>query len=251
MYTVYVRTNLVNGMKYVGQTKDLKRRENYWRSEKCKYANKKLSDDRFIFGLDNWSLEILAEVETREEAWELEQKFIKELDTIYPNGYNLAKGGRGSSGVEAWNKGMKGCFSEETLSKMSEKKMGKAAWNKGLKGCFSEETLAKMSEAKKKSNYCPETAFKKGNVPWNKGVKGTHFSPDTEFKGLECVQLKNGVFVKEWKTLKEAAENTPKCYSSSISKCCKGLAKKAGDFEWMYKSDYEKMLEDMASQQLS
>lgn len=238
-YTIYLRTNKVNGKQYVGQTENFEGRENDWACLNRNYANKIISIDREKYGLENFDVEILAVVDTRKEAWELEQKYINDLNTIYPNGYNLAKGGGGCKGISAWNKGKK--WSDEIKQKMSAARMGKEPWNKGFKGCYSEETLKKMSEAKKGKHNCNE--FRKGHEPWNKGIKGIHFSIETEFKGLECVQLKDGKFIKLWTSLKEAAENTPKCYVSSISRCCKGFTKTAGGFKWMYKSDYEKMLE--------
>ena len=145
-FTVYLRTNKVNGKQYVGQTENFERRENDWKCLKTLYANKYINEDRDKYGLDNWSCEILAIAETRKDAWELEQKYIEELNTRFPNGYNLAKGGAGSKGVDAWNKGKE--WSDEAKHKMSLAKIGKEPWNKGKKGCYSEETLKKMSDAK-------------------------------------------------------------------------------------------------------
>lgn len=50
-----------------------------------------------------------------------------------------------SKGQVAWNKGLTGCFSEETKQKMSEAKLGKKA---------SEETKHKMSVARTKNRKC-------------------------------------------------------------------------------------------------
>lgn len=121
-YTVYLRTNKANGMQYVGQTKDFKKRENEWKCLKARYANTALQKDREEFGLENFDAEVLAETETQEEAWELEQTFIKAYNTMYPNGYNAACGGKNNTGCgkgkhngrefkkgnEPWNKGVKG-----------------------------------------------------------------------------------------------------------------------------------------------
>ena len=53
MKTIYLRTNLANGKQYVGQTKDLKRRERDWRKLKTNYSNKELNEDRIKYGLEN------------------------------------------------------------------------------------------------------------------------------------------------------------------------------------------------------
>lgn len=110
-YTIYLRTNKVNGKQYVGQTKDFYYRENDWKCIKGRYANKYIDTDRGKYGLDAFETTILAEVETQEEAWKLEQQFIKELNTKYPNGYNISDGGAGMSGAK---------HSEETKKKMSK-----------------------------------------------------------------------------------------------------------------------------------
>lgn len=150
LYTVYLRTNLVNGKQYVGQTSNFKNRERQWNSLEIRYSCEIFDKDRRLYGLDNFKTEILAIVETREEAWELERKYIKELNTKYPNGYNISDGGNGATGVPAWNKGKKGCFSEETLQKISEARkgegngmFGKKPWNKGktYKGTVKRNTI--------------------------------------------------------------------------------------------------------------
>lgn len=190
-YTLYLRTNLVNGKQYVGQTSYFRKRENTWNCLKARYANQYIVAEREKYGVENFKCDILAEVETREEAWELEKKYIAELNTVYPNGYNRAYGGKTNVG-------------------------GNNGYHNGKE-------------------------FEKGFEPWNKNLKGIHLCPDTEFKSIPIVQLKDGAFVREWDSIKEAAQNVDKCYTSSISRCCKGVTKTAGGYQWMYKEDYENM----------
>lgn len=114
-YTIYLRRNAINGKCYVGQTSDFKYREYQWHCLKMLYANNHINEDRVKYGLDNWSVEILGEIDNQEEAWELEQRFIKEYNTIYPNGYNITKGGSGPNGCKR---------SEETRRKIAEAKKG-------------------------------------------------------------------------------------------------------------------------------
>lgn len=154
MYTVYLRTNNVNGKKYVGQTKDLKQREIQWRCLKLYYANQLLTEEREKYGFDNFELTILQEVETQEEAWELEKYYIKELNTLYPNGYNISVGGKNNSGC---GKGKKA--SEETKQKMSEKRKGEKHWNYGKH--WSEEAKEKMKNSHKKT---PVKVFDKNTL---------------------------------------------------------------------------------------
>lgn len=114
-YIVYLRTNMVNGMQYVGQTQNLKRRNYKFNNCKNYYSNPYLTEERNKYGFENFKTDVIAEVETREEAWELEMKYIKEFDTKYPNGYNISDGGPGSNGYKA---------TEETRKKLSKKLKG-------------------------------------------------------------------------------------------------------------------------------
>ena len=121
-FTVYLRTNKVNGMQYVGQTNNFEKREREWKCLKARYANKLIQSDREKYGIENFSTAILAECDTQEEAWELEEKYAAELNTIQPNGYNRAYGGKTNNGGnvgyhngvefakghEPWNKNVKG-----------------------------------------------------------------------------------------------------------------------------------------------
>lgn len=137
-YTVYLRTNKINGKQYVGQTKNFELREQQFNRVNQRYANKTLTEDRRTFGLDVFNVEILAEVETREEAWKLEQKFIKEYNTKYPNGYNMSDGGETSKGTK---------HTKETRKKMIETiKKYWGSHNSPLKG------MPKTLEARKKQS---------------------------------------------------------------------------------------------------
>lgn len=111
MYVIYLRRNNINGKCYVGQTSDFRRRKNAWNCLKLRYANKYIDNDRAEFGLENFTVEVLAETDSREEAWNLEQYYIKQYNSIWPNGYNLSTGGAGGSGIQ---------LSDETKAKISE-----------------------------------------------------------------------------------------------------------------------------------
>jgi group I intron endonuclease len=96
MYTVYKYTNTINGKMYVGQTKDQRNRKNNhkWKSNPCTamaHAIEKYGWDAFVY-------EVLVDGLTVEEANRLEVQYIKELNTMAPNGYNLAPGGDNMSG---------------------------------------------------------------------------------------------------------------------------------------------------------
>ena len=216
-YTVYLRTNKVNGKQYVGQTKDFENRERDWKCLKARYGSHYFTKERNKYGLDNFDVRILAEVETREDAWELEVKYIKELNTMFPNGYNMSYGGKKSSGYN-----------------------------------HSEEQKYKWSIERKGKHNSPSTEFKKGLTPWMKGRKMSeeHREKDRlahlgkiSKKRKPVVQLTiDGVFIKEFTHCGKASEELGFKSDESIRKACKQQWRTSGGFKWMYKSDYEKML---------
>lgn len=64
-----------------------------------------------------------------------------------------------------------------------------------------------------------------------------------------CQLTLDGEFVKIWESVGETGRRG--FNSSSVGDCCRGYRRKSHKgFRWMYKEDYEKMLEDQASQQL-
>lgn len=218
-YTIYLRTNKINGMQYVGQTKDFKTRERDWNCIKSRYGSHYLTNERNKYGTENFDVKILAEVESREEAWELEQKFIEKLNTKYPNGYNMSYGGEKPFGY-----------------KHSEKQ--KQKWSNDRKG--------------KRNSILTE--FKKGITPW---LKGKHHTEKSNEKNRQAhlrkiyptrrkpiIQLTlNFEYIKEFASCAEAAKELGFKSDESIRKACKEHWRTSGGFKWMYKEDYEKILE--------
>lgn len=179
MGVIYLRTNLVNGMQYIGKTKNLKRRESAWNSlnRKMPYANDFLEIDRKKYGLENFKTEILEECDNS-KLNEMERFWIKQLNTIFPNGYNLENGGtkgvqfhpstiakmseakKGTKHTDEWKINMSERYSgdgnpfagkhhsEESRKRMSLSNIGRPAWNKGKK--MSDEQRQKNIETSKK-----------------------------------------------------------------------------------------------------
>jgi group I intron endonuclease len=96
-YIVYVKiyliTNLINNKMYVGQTKStLKRRFNQHCEPKIKTAMGMAIQK---YGRENFSIVILQDDITElDELNILEKKYIKDLGTMVPNGYNVEEGGK-------------------------------------------------------------------------------------------------------------------------------------------------------------
>ena len=93
MYKVYVWTNNITGLRYVGTTgTSMEKRAgtdgyHYQGSPRFYNAIQK-------YGFYNFSYEILADNLTKEAAADLEKRYIQEFDTTNPeHGYNLQEGG--------------------------------------------------------------------------------------------------------------------------------------------------------------
>jgi group I intron endonuclease len=165
---IYVITNKINGKQYVGQT-----RKYYVNGQKYgfnKRFNKHISssskDDwhkkcRALYGAirkygkDKFMIELLCDCD-EDELDDLEVKYISELNTLSPNGYNLTVGGGSGRRSDETRERMRQArlgktLSEETKSKISKSLSGKnhPMWGKK----HSKQTLKRMSEKQTKENH--------------------------------------------------------------------------------------------------
>lgn len=156
---IYVFTNKINGKQYVGQTINIEDRYKQHRKD-SKNKDKKPNSIFYRairkYGFDNFDFKVIETDIDISEIHEREKFWIKELNTMKPNGYNLTEGGEGTFGYR---------HTEESKKKMSEMKKGVPAKPK------SEETRRKLSEANRGKKLSEETKIKIGNA--NRGRKLT------------------------------------------------------------------------------
>lgn len=128
-FIIYKITNNVNGKLYVGKHETNKIDDSYFGSGVVlKQAINK-------YGTNNFKKEILEYCDNKENLNEREVYWIKELNTICPNGYNINKGGKGGDNftnnpnkekilenLKTLNIGRKA--SNETKVNMSKKRLG-------------------------------------------------------------------------------------------------------------------------------
>lgn len=91
---VYQITNTVNGMRYIGVTRDPRKRFLHHCSNPNSKSKSYLRDAIKKYGKENFRLEILL-IGERRYCFELEQKIISKFNTLSPNGYNICGGGEG------------------------------------------------------------------------------------------------------------------------------------------------------------
>lgn len=163
MYCIYYIKNKITNQYYIGQTKDFNDRiERHIKLSKKPKPTTRISYSIKKYGIDNFEYDIIKnDIQTKEEASELEMYYINEYNSFL-DGYNTTRGGEYNlSGIkrtdeqkikisEATKKAMDNPELKQRLSDFwNEYYKTHSAWNKGLKGCYSEETRKKISEAKK------------------------------------------------------------------------------------------------------
>ena len=91
MIGIYCITNTKNGMRYVGQSRNIEKRFVEHLRDDIKLKTK-LGEAIREYGIHNFALNVLEECKI-EELDTKERKWIKELNT-FPNEYNMTSGGR-------------------------------------------------------------------------------------------------------------------------------------------------------------
>ena len=232
---------------YVGQTTndDVNVR---WRNEK-KQPHGILKKVFEKYGTDKCEFFTIMEIsqETHGDDWKdylnmYEKYYIKERNTVAPNGYNLMTGGGNSKHNEESIKKMSEAQmgkikSDETKKKLSEANMGKTLsdehkqkigkanmGNTNMLGkIHSDESKQKMSESHK------------GNTSW---LGKTH-SDETKKKMIASKPKKpveqwdGDVLIQVYPSIMEAERQTL-IHNGSISQVCKVMKKTAGGYTWKY-----------------
>lgn len=193
--------------------------------------------------------EIIEYNSTIEINAEREKVIIGDLWKTDANCLNCCAGGAtGGLSHEPWNKGKKGCFSDETIQKMSAAKMGKPSPWKGKHGRYTEETLGKIGNSSRGREVSEETRKKLSDAGKGREVSeetrkkisikhmGRKMSEDTKIKMMvPIVQYSlDDEYIKEWNGATEV-ENVLGFSHKQIWKCLKGYRKSYKNYIWKYK----------------
>jgi group I intron endonuclease len=118
-YKIYLITNIKNKKQYVGVTK-FSPEERFLQHTKRGFI---LTEAIKKYGSEFFSIELIVEVNTENDAYDLEKYYIEKYNTKAPNGYNLTDGGDGIFGWEM-NEEMKKELSERVKELHKDKKVG-------------------------------------------------------------------------------------------------------------------------------
>jgi hypothetical protein len=142
IYTLYVKTHIVTGLRYLGFTTS---------QDPHKYSG---SGTRWLNHLNkhgyNYTTEIIKQCQSKEE--------LKEWGLYYSTLWKVVDSNEWANLKEEAGDG--GRQSEESRKKMSESKKGSIPWNKGKTGIYTETTLTKISIASKNRRHSAETKIK-------------------------------------------------------------------------------------------
>lgn len=219
---IYKITNLINGRVYIGQTvTSLARR---WSQHSTSKKNSPMYNAFRKYGAENFAIETICTALSPEHLNELEQYFIKEYNSLIPNGYNLTSGGdsaftRSEHTKKLQSKAMKGhSVSQETRDKIAATLTGRVGNRLGAS--HTEETKKLISEKQKGRKLSAETRAKQSAA--HSGAKAYNS------KKVLCVE--NGVV---YSSTGEAARQLG-LTQSSISAVCLGKRKSTGQLTFIF-----------------
>lgn len=236
-FILYKTTNLVNSKTYIGIHKTNNLDDGYLGSG---FA---LVEAVGKYGKENFKREVLKFCNSYDELLELEKLYVDSDWVKDKSNYNLKTGGQSSGilsdesknkishtlkekykngeiviekrlGIEPWNKGLSGVYSEEYKLKISEGLKGREPWNKGLKGVqvgwnkglklepMTEEEKEKRSKTLKE-RWKNQEHHSKGVEPWNKGLRGVQeaWNKGIKMEKIECPhcgKLSDKANAKRW-----------------------------------------------------
>lgn len=127
-YEVYIISCSVTGKVYVGYTKcGAHKRFKRHLSDARSQTNTALGDAIRLHGEEAFSVSTVWRGETLAEAYEAEVRFIAEMNTLTPNGYNITPGGPGTRRTRRVyaKTGPRGPMPQETRDKIRQAKLGK------------------------------------------------------------------------------------------------------------------------------
>ena len=247
MIGIYKIQNKVNGKIYVGQSINITER---WEQHKSRaYINGDTGYNQPIhqafrkYGLNNFVFEVLEETSFN-QLDEREQYWIKELNTLSPNGYNIENGGRKNKGVtyicsecgrplaEGKNNITGLC---QTCYNLLRSKHIPTSEELYESLCFNNGNFSKVSQIYGVSDNAIRKWCKKYNMPFHSKDYKNIKTKQPYRKQVEQIDLNSGKVINIYNSIADAARALGMNTSTHITEVCQGIYKSAGGYGWKYK----------------
>lgn len=220
---VYQIKNLLNDRIYIGSSFNFYKRmiAHFFALKNGTHKNDYLQNDWNNCGEENFCF-ILADACEKQSLREIEQEY---LDKHYDNQnmcYNMSPSSEDNTGHKHTN---------ETKRKISLQKKGKKL-NPEAGKRMSITRTGKKCHTKERKEFLSEKWSGSGNPAF-----GKHGSKSKSSKKVAQYTLE-GIFMKEHGSIIEASQITNTC-KTSISGCCNGKLKTAGNYKWSFTKDLE------------
>lgn len=225
-FYIYKVTDNTNGKLYIGCTNDFEKRKKVHLqlrpTEDCLF-HRMIAEH----GKENFSWEVIETVDTQDQAYKREQYYIRELNTLHPDGYNMTIGGRSHSLA---NSKPIVCLTLDGQYVKRYVSGAQAVYEDGY--CFASVhdcCKGKIRRHRDKVFMYEEDYLKNGARIYEKP------EPNGMTAVIQCDL--QGNFIARYKSVNEAAEKTGSC-RTTISGNLIGDYKSANGFIFVYEKDF-------------
>lgn len=231
---IYKITNLITNKSYIGLSKHIEQR---WQEHKNGKGNKLLYQDFIIYGINNFSFEIIEEC-PQEQLRQKEEYWINFYNT-YKDGYNQNPGG--AVAIQAVEKTRKIVYCYDLQGNFIKKYNSVSEAEQETKVPNSNISKAARGERAKAGNYL----WSYENKPFLPSYKRTcNFSQRINYNQKKVCQYdKNFNLLNIYNSIKEAALITG-ANATCIGEICKtegkGKRKTSGGYIWRFYNEEDK-----------
>lgn len=234
---IYKISNRVNGKVYIGQTiQPLKSRKKDHLNCIEKLSHLVLYKAFKKYGKDNFLWEEIDHADTKEELDTKEKHYIAFFNAMNKrHGYNMTFGGEGGRHLEETKQRISNSLKGRVVTEMTREKLSRS-----LMGKYIQENASwwgrKHTEEEKRKIGQAQLGEKNHNFG-KKASEETIKKKSEAIKGEKHWNHKNVINLSTGEVYISAVDASQKTGidNSLIGKCCKGLRKSAGGFQWAYK----------------
>jgi group I intron endonuclease len=249
MFKIYIITNKVNGKIYIGQTKQSIKKRFTAHKSKAGKIKRPLYNAMEKYGIENFEILEVFSTNSFDEVNNEEKRLILEKNsTNIEIGYNIASGGQDYFELPFIAKTKEHKEKLQKSHRKNAKPIIQFDWKTGetikiwdsskeiLRAGFSRASIQQLLKKPEGFGYIYESGWAYLSF-WNEKEDKNYFADPnaTPWNGkrVKCY-TKQGDFVKEYKTLREAADDVGLPSPTSIGNCLKGRSKSAGGYLWSW-----------------